>query len=42
MNMNNQITDFNQDDFDVTVQPGVTRNALNSFLHDTGLDYGLL
>ncbi|KAM3870025.1 putative D-lactate dehydrogenase, mitochondrial [Diretmus argenteus] len=32
-----QILDLHQEDFDVTVEPGVTRKALNSFLRDTGL-----
>ena len=32
-----QITSFNPEDFDVTVQPGVTRKSLNHFLKDHGL-----
>lgn len=32
-----QIISFNPEDFDVTVQPGVTRKALNHFLKDHGL-----
>ncbi|XP_072013138.1 probable D-lactate dehydrogenase, mitochondrial isoform X3 [Amphiura filiformis] len=32
-----QITDFHPEDFDVCVQPGVTRNALNDYLRDQGL-----
>ncbi|XP_053127001.1 probable D-lactate dehydrogenase, mitochondrial isoform X2 [Hemicordylus capensis] len=32
-----QISELNTEDFTVAVQPGVTRKALNSFLHDTGL-----
>ena len=32
-----QITDYNPQDFDVTVQPGVTRNVLNHFLKDDGI-----
>ena len=31
------ITDFHPEDFDVTVQPGVTRHALNDYLRDQGL-----
>ncbi|XP_066493383.1 probable D-lactate dehydrogenase, mitochondrial [Tiliqua scincoides] len=33
----NQISELNTEDFTVTVEPGVTRKALNSFLRDTGL-----
>lgn len=32
-----QVLDLHQDDFDVTVEPGVTRKALNSYLRGTGL-----
>ncbi|XP_034033063.1 probable D-lactate dehydrogenase, mitochondrial [Thalassophryne amazonica] len=32
-----QILDLHQEDFDVTVEPGVTRKTLNSYLRDTGL-----
>ncbi|XP_075931414.1 putative D-lactate dehydrogenase, mitochondrial isoform X1 [Anarhichas minor] len=32
-----QVLDLHQDDFDVTVEPGVTRKALNAYLRDTGL-----
>lgn len=32
-----QVLDLHQEDFDVTVEPGVTRKALNTFLRDTGL-----
>ncbi|KAF7643718.1 hypothetical protein LDENG_00234910, partial [Lucifuga dentata] len=32
-----QVLDLHPDDFDVTVEPGVTRKALNSYLRDTGL-----
>ena len=31
------VVEVNADDFNVTVQPGVTREALNTFLRDTGL-----
>ncbi|XP_051918077.1 probable D-lactate dehydrogenase, mitochondrial isoform X1 [Hippocampus zosterae] len=33
----NQILDCHPEDFDVTVEPGVTRKALNAYLRDTGL-----
>ncbi|XP_015256879.1 PREDICTED: probable D-lactate dehydrogenase, mitochondrial [Cyprinodon variegatus] len=32
-----QILDLHPEDFDVTVEPGVTRKALNAYLRDTGL-----
>uniref|UniRef100_A0A671SU96 D-lactate dehydrogenase (cytochrome) n=1 Tax=Sinocyclocheilus anshuiensis TaxID=1608454 RepID=A0A671SU96_9TELE len=32
-----QVLDLHQEDFDVTVEPGVTRKGLNSYLRDTGL-----
>ncbi|XP_053740541.1 probable D-lactate dehydrogenase, mitochondrial isoform X2 [Synchiropus splendidus] len=32
-----QILDLHQEDFDVTVEPGVTRKNLNTYLRDTGL-----
>ncbi|KAL3062112.1 hypothetical protein OYC64_010092 [Pagothenia borchgrevinki] len=32
-----QVLDLHPEDFDVTVEPGVTRKALNSHLRDTGL-----
>ncbi|XP_069570432.1 probable D-lactate dehydrogenase, mitochondrial [Brachyistius frenatus] len=32
-----QVLDLHPDDFDVTVEPGVTRKALNAYLRDTGL-----
>uniref|UniRef100_A0A8C5EIS9 Probable D-lactate dehydrogenase, mitochondrial n=1 Tax=Gouania willdenowi TaxID=441366 RepID=A0A8C5EIS9_GOUWI len=32
-----QVLDLHVEDFDVTVEPGVTRKALNSYLRDTGL-----
>ncbi len=37
MSKMDQITAFHPEDFDVTVQPGVTRKALNHFLKDHGL-----
>ena len=33
----NEVTELNVEDFDVTVQPGVTRKALNTYLRATGL-----
>ena len=33
----NQVVSVNAEDFDCTVQSGVTRKALNSYLRDTGL-----
>lgn len=32
-----QVLEVHQEDFDVTVEPGVTRKALNAYLRDTGL-----
>ncbi|XP_066505381.1 probable D-lactate dehydrogenase, mitochondrial [Hoplias malabaricus] len=32
-----EVLDLHQEDFDVTVEPGVTRKSLNSYLRDTGL-----
>lgn len=32
-----QIVSFNMEDFDVTVQPGVSRQTLNHYLKDYGL-----
>uniref|UniRef100_A0A8C6M4A6 Probable D-lactate dehydrogenase, mitochondrial n=1 Tax=Nothobranchius furzeri TaxID=105023 RepID=A0A8C6M4A6_NOTFU len=32
-----QVLDLHPEDFDVTVEPGVTRKALNAYLRDTGL-----
>uniref|UniRef100_A0A8C1EAT7 D-lactate dehydrogenase (cytochrome) n=1 Tax=Cyprinus carpio carpio TaxID=630221 RepID=A0A8C1EAT7_CYPCA len=32
-----QVLDLHQEDFDVTVEPGVTPKGLNSYLRDTGL-----
>ena len=37
MSRMDQIVAFHPEDFDVTVQPGVTRKALNHFLKDHGL-----
>jgi D-lactate dehydrogenase (cytochrome) len=34
-----KIISVNPEDFDCTVQAGVTRNALNSFVRDTGLQF---
>lgn len=33
----NEILDFNPDDFDVTVQAGVSRLQLNNYVKDSGL-----
>ena len=33
----NEILEFNPEDFDVTVQAGVTRNQLNNYAKDSGL-----
>ena len=33
----NEIVEFNPEDFDVTVQAGVTRNQLNNYAKDSGL-----
>ena len=33
----NEVVSVNPEDFDCTVQPGVTRKSLNTYLHDTGL-----
>jgi len=32
-----EVVSLNAEDFDVTVQPGVTRKALNNYLRDVGL-----
>ncbi len=32
-----EVVELNVEDFDVTVEPGVTRKSLNSYLRDTGL-----
>lgn len=37
MSKMDQIVDFHPEDFDVSVQPGVTRKTLNHFLKDHGL-----
>ena len=37
MNNLNKILQVNNEDFDVVIQPGVTREALNEYLRDTGL-----
>ncbi len=34
-----KIISVNAEDFDCTVQAGVTRNALNAYVHDTGLQF---
>lgn len=33
----NEILEVNAEDFDVTVQAGVTRNQVNNYVRDTGL-----
>ena len=33
----NEILEFNPEDFDVTVQAGVTRHQLNNYVKDSGL-----
>ena len=33
----NEILEFNAEDFDVTVEAGVTRNQLNNYVKDSGL-----
>ncbi|CAF4787590.1 unnamed protein product [Rotaria sp. Silwood1] len=35
----NKVLSVNAEDFDCTVQAGVTRNALNSYIRDTGLQF---
>ena len=37
LNKLNAISEVCADDFYVSVQPGVTRQALNSYIRDTGL-----
>ena len=37
MNSLDQILEVNNEDLDVVIQPGVTREALNEYLRDTGL-----
>ena len=37
MTQMNEVIKVNQDDFDVTVQPGVTRKFINNHLKDYGL-----
>ena len=37
MNSLNKIIEVNNEDLDVVIQPGVTREALNEYLRDTGL-----
>jgi FAD/FMN-containing dehydrogenase len=32
-----EVVSVNAEDFDVTVQPGVTRKAINNYLRDMGL-----
>lgn len=34
-----QIVSVNAEDFDCTVQAGVTRNGLNAYVRDTGLQF---
>ena len=33
----NEILELNAEDFDVTIEAGVTRNQLNTYVRDTGL-----
>ena len=37
LNKMDQIVSVNSDDFDCSVQPGITRKGLNNYLRDTGL-----
>ncbi|XP_063052977.1 probable D-lactate dehydrogenase, mitochondrial [Engraulis encrasicolus] len=37
LRMMDQVLDLHPEDFDVTVEPGVTRKGLNTYLRDTGL-----
>jgi D-lactate dehydrogenase (cytochrome) len=32
-----KIINVNEEDFDATIQPGVTREGLNEYIRDTGL-----
>jgi D-lactate dehydrogenase (cytochrome) len=34
-----KVVEVNAEDFDCTVQAGVTRNALNAYIRDTGLHF---
>jgi D-lactate dehydrogenase (cytochrome) len=34
-----KVVSVNAEDFDCTVQAGVTRNALNTYIRDTGLQF---
>ena len=34
-----KVVSVNTEDFDCSVQAGVTRNALNSYIRDTGLQF---
>lgn len=33
----NNVIDVHQEDFDVVVEPGISRKTLNNYLRDTGL-----
>ncbi len=35
----NKVVSVNPEDFDCTVQAGVTRTALNAYIRDTGLQF---
>ena len=37
LNRMNKVVEVNDEDFDCTVEPGVSRKFLNEYLRDTGL-----
>lgn len=37
LNQMNNVIDVHTEDFDITVEPGLSRKSLNTFLRDTGL-----